>query len=510
MRWFVAALALFAPATAWGADPGPGWIVVVDPSADPAAEARAAEAGGLAVRHVYTEALGGFSFHGDAHAAAALEKSPRVLAVVPDQVFELDDSASWGFFRVDAELAHQAANGSWMGAGVRVLVIDSGVDVDHPDLTPNLDLANSLDCLTPGSTADPIDEHGHGTHVAGIAAAAYNSDGYGAVGVAAMADLVAVRAFGANGYGSTEDILCGIEHATTLARDGIPVVVNMSFSEAGTDSPCDDADVTDVMHEAICDAADVGVIFVAAAGNSAVDAANTIPASFADEVVTVSAIADFDGQAGGAAGCKFSAEFGYECDDTLADFSNGGAVVDVAAPGVGIWSTIPNGHGTKTGTSMAAPYVTGIVAQMLSADPALLQADVEAILLETGECPDGSVNADGSTCAGRGTWREDRDAWPEPLANSLRAVQAVAPPPPAPTITLSATAVRLKGTQRRVSLTWNVTGADAIEVFRNGALRVTTPDDGAWTDSQLGKKTQVWTYQVCSPDVCSNVVQVEI
>lgn len=510
MRMVAVWLALLVPVAARGAAPEPAWIVVVDPSADPAAEARAAGTQGAAVRHVYTDALVGFSFVGDARAAAAVAKSPRVRAVVPAETFELDDSASWGFFRVDADLAHQAANGAWMGEGTRVVVIDSGVDVDHPDLAPNLDLANSLDCLTPGSTADPIDQNGHGTHVAGIAAAAYNSDGYGAVGVAAAADLVAVRSFGANGYGSTDDILCGIEHATTLARDGIPVVVNMSFSEAGTDSACDDADVTDVMHEAICDAVDVGVIFVAGAGNSSADAANSIPAAFADEVVTVSAIADFDGQAGGAAGCKISAEFGYECDDTLADFSNGGAVVDVAAPGVGIWSTIPNGHGTKTGTSMSAPYVTGIVAQMLSADPTLLQSDVEAALLETGECPDGSVNTDGGTCAGRGTWRDDRDAHPEPLVSSLRAVQAVAPPPPTPTITLSATAYRVKGAQRRVSLTWNVTGADSIQVLRNGALRVTTSDDGGWTDAQLGKKTQIWTYQVCTPAVCSNVVQVEI
>lgn len=510
---------LLVPAVVHAAEPG--WIVVLAPHANPAIEAGAAgKTHGVAVGHVYAHVLNGFSFRGSDAAASALARNPNVRAVVPIRSASLADVGSWGFFRIDTDEAHSAAGGAHLGDGVRVLVLDSGADLDHPDLAPNLDLVNSLDCLEPGSTELPDDLLGHGTHVAGIAVAAY--DGWGTAGVAPNADLIVVRAFDATGYGDTDDILCGVDHAAALAADGVPIVANLSFVDTGSDTACDDADATDEMHEAICDAVDAGVLFVAGAGNDGGDAGLRIPAAFRDEVVTVSALADFDGQRGGLAGCSFSWEYGIECDDTLADFSNGGAAIDVAAPGVWIYATVPDdGHETKTGTSMAAPHVSGVVALMVSANAALTTPDVTRILRETGECPDGAVNGHDGPCVGHGAWPDDRDTWPEPHVNAARAAEAAEleaggttpdPDPEPPAITLTATGYKVKGGEKRVDLSWNVTGAAAIEVWRNGALRGTTADDGAFTDTGLGKGRAItWTYQVCASEgPCSAEVQLEL
>lgn len=419
----VACLALIATAPTAAAQPPAGdsatWIVVLEPGSDADATALARLSGGTAGR-AFTNVLGGFVFRGSATAAARLEANPAVAAVVADGTVQLTDQAGMGIFRIDAHLSQSTTHGAYRGAGTRIAVIDSGIDTDHPDLAPNIDLANAQNCDTDSTTIE--DQNGHGTHVTGIAAAARND--IGVAGVAPEATILPLKAFDATGFASDSEILCAIDHlAGVVAADSVPTVLNMSFVDTGADSVCDDGDATDVMHEAICDLADLGVIMVAGAGNSAVDISNQVPARW-DEVIAVSSLSDFDGVPGGAAGCFTDFfEFGFECDDTFTGFSNHGTAIDVIAPGVRIYSTVVGGWDTKSGTSMAAPHVAGVAALMLGADPTLTQAEIRALLRSTGECPDGSVSGADAPCSA-GAWSGDPDGTAEPLVNALRAAQA--------------------------------------------------------------------------------------
>lgn len=311
------------------ADVETAWIVVLDDSL------RADVAGQALLRGfdkrpemTFGNVLNGFTFRGSAAAADALRNSPSVRAVVPDGVVTIAEPFPPGINRIDADEAQAPAGGNHTGAGVRIVVIDTGIDLDHPDLVANIDpnTSNHLNCQNAASSVD--DDQGHGTHVSGTAAAAAN--GLGVIGVAPDATIVPVKAFGADGQASTSEVICGVNHAAALALDGTPTVVNMSFSEGGPDSVCDDADVTDVMHEAICDLVDAGAVPIAASGNSFANSANTMPANFS-ETITVSAVTDLDGIPSGLGGCQFDfLTFLNHCDDTYAGFSNYGSVVDVS------------------------------------------------------------------------------------------------------------------------------------------------------------------------------------
>ena len=157
-----------------------------------------------------------------------------------------------------------------------------------------------------------------------------------------------------------------------LNADGNPAndvdVMSMSFGESRSWGDC----VTDPLHQAVCNANAAGIIMVAGAGNSAANAGTFVPAAF-PEVVSVSALADFDAARGGLAGCGLVPDLGwFDCDDTFAFFSNFGASVDVIAPGVSIYSTTKNGgYATQSGTSMATPHVSGVVALMVGVNPGL-------------------------------------------------------------------------------------------------------------------------------------------
>ena len=194
------------------------------------------------------------------------------------------------------------------------------------------------------------DDNGHGTNIAGIAAAYDN--GQGIVGVAPGARVWAVKVLDENGSGSFSDVICGLNWV--VKHRGTIDVVNLSLSGAGGDGPCESS----ALHQAVCNVVYSGVPVVVAAGNQGTDASTRVPASY-DEVITVSGMADSDGAPGhlGPGTCSGQA------DDTFLSFSNYGADVDVAAPGDCIISLWKDGkQRTQSGTSSASPHVAGAVA----------------------------------------------------------------------------------------------------------------------------------------------------
>lgn len=262
------------------------------------------------------------------------------------------------------------------GAGVQVAVIDTGIQTSHPDLAANI--AGGKNC---SSGTSYNDGNGHGTHVAGTIAALEN--GEGVVGVAPLAKLWAVRVLNNSGSGTWSSVICGIDFVTSKApKNGGPITVaNLSLGGGGvSDNNCGNSN-NDALHRAICRARDAGVTIVVAAGNSGANAASQVPAAYDDAVITVSALADSDGQPGG-----LGTGTSYGADDTFASFSNWGVPVDIGAPGVAIYSTwITSGYKSISGTSMASPHVAGAAALYIATHPGASWSAVRNALVDAGE-----------------------------------------------------------------------------------------------------------------------------
>jgi subtilisin len=272
---------------------------------------------------------------------AGLKNDPHVAYVEEDRVFSVVEPLpaqivpspeyvdSWGVLHIGADVA--AMNGI-KGDGVKVAVLDSGIDYNHPDLKDNYKGGYNFAY----DNNDPFDDTriGHGTHVAGIIAARDN--GTGVVGVAPDASIYAVKVLNGGMMGSTSDILSGIEWAIANNMN----VITMSFGV-----PFDPLYYSQAVEEACSKAYAAGIILVAAAGNSNQPNVD-YPAAF-DSVIAVSATAR---------------------DDSRAPFSNYGTKTELAAPGVEIKSTVPGGgYAVLSGTSQAAPHVAGVAALILSA-----------------------------------------------------------------------------------------------------------------------------------------------
>lgn len=328
---------------------------------------------GAVVHHVYRYALHGYAASMTPSAAAALADDPQV-SVQPDQwVHAMAQTVPTGVDRAEADLSPTAAiNGADTRVDADVAVIDTGVNLNHPDL--NVYAAGGKNCSI--SLLPPEDLHGHGTHVAGIIGALDNDRGV--VGVAPGARIWPVQVLNALGTGSTSDVICGIDYVTQHA-DQIDVA-NMSLGGSGTDDGNCGRTNGDAMHRAICDSVARGVTYTVAAGNDHGDAKKVVPAAY-DEVITVSALADFDGKPGGLGRPSCRADQ----DDTFADFSNYGADVDLIAPGVCILSTFRNGgYSVLSGTSMAAPHVAGGAALYRATHPNASPQAVKAALQAAG------------------------------------------------------------------------------------------------------------------------------
>lgn len=361
---------------------------------------------GVVPTHVYQYAFSGFAAVIPPDKLDAVRADPRVAAVDPDAVVHLAaQTVPSGIYRIDADQNGTAKidgidgpDGSSERVDVDVAVIDSAGDDAHPDLN----IWGWAQCL-PARTGLRDDDVGHGTHVGGIIGALDNN--IGAVGVAPGARLWNIKVVIDGGFGGIalrSWIICGLDVVTKYATDqgdgfGDLEVANVSLEGSGTDSNCATA-LNDLYHQAYCRAVAAGVTVVVAAGNDAKDAATGVPATY-DEVITVSALNDSDGQPGGT-----GPETTRGPDDTLADFSNFGADVDIAAPGVDILSTVPtgfcelcwpSGYRFLSGTSMATPHVAGAAALYLATHSGASPAQVKAALLaarETGHLagdPDG-------------------------------------------------------------------------------------------------------------------------
>jgi subtilisin len=240
------------------------------------------------------------------------------------------ESTPWGVTRVDADDAWAAGK---TGEGIKVMVIDTGVDQTHPDLLANI--KGGKDFVNGDS--NPDDDNGHGSHVAGTIAAVDNT--IGVIGVAPGADLYAAKVLNRRGSGWLSDVAFGIDYARTTGMH----VANMSLGASSGASTLETA----------CDAAAAaGVLLCAAAGNSGdgneTDTELGYPAAYASCV---------------AVGATDSS-------DEVASFSNSGDFVDFSAPGVSIPSTFKDGqYTTYSGTSMATPHVAGMAALLWSDTP---------------------------------------------------------------------------------------------------------------------------------------------
>ncbi|MFC7590142.1 S8 family serine peptidase [Nonomuraea antimicrobica] len=325
------------------------YIVQLNPSLRAphnAAETQVAQHGGQLIG-VYEHAFKGYTARLSATAAEKLKSDPSVLTVEPDaEVHAFVQTVPTGIRRIFAPGNPNIDIDSTddVRIDVDVAVVDTGVDNTHPDLN----VAAIANCVTGVCVNNSgVDDNGHGSHVAGTVGAIDNT--IGPVGVAPGARIHGVKVLNSAGSGTLSAIAAGINWV--VARASTIEVINLSLGCNGCTSSA--------ISTAITNAVNAGIVVVVAAGNSRINTSTFFPANHAD-VVTVSALTDNDGLAGGTGGSTLSCRSETDVDDTLAFYSNYGATVEITAPGTCIYSTYSNGgYATISGTSMASPHVAG-------------------------------------------------------------------------------------------------------------------------------------------------------
>ncbi|GEN46325.1 S8 family peptidase [Alkalibacillus haloalkaliphilus] len=253
----------------------------------------------------------------------------------------------WGVPHVQGTTAQDAG---YTGNGVKVAILDTGIDASHEDLN----VVGGYSVFDDSANNDPFyDGSGHGTHVAGTVAALDNN--VGVLGVAPQSDLYAVKVLNNSGSGSYAGIAEGLEWSIQNDMD----IVNMSLGGSQSSS----------ILEAYTDLAnDEGVLVVAAAGNSGNRGGNNdsvgYPAKY-DSAIAVAAI---------------------DQNNNRATFSSTGPAVELSAPGVNVLSTVPgDNYDSYNGTSMAAPHVAGVAAQVWDAKPHLSNTELRELLQQTAQ-----------------------------------------------------------------------------------------------------------------------------
>ncbi len=306
-----------------------------------------------------------------AQGIALFEQDPRVIYADANDLVETKatpndlDPQLWGLKRIEAEAAWDTVKGSRNGP--IVAVIDSGIDQSHPDLVANLwtnprETANGRDddgndivddlhgYNTIDGSGNPNDDNHHGTHCAGTIAGVGNN-GTGVVGVNWEGQILAAKFLGANGKGSTANAVKAVGYAT---EKGARIQSHSWGSTGGWGNKA----LEDVMKSSPS-------LHICAAGNDGKDTDYNpqFPSCFTlDNIVSVAAT---------------------DWNDQLADFSNFGAVsVDLAGPGVGIYSTVPGGgYQSMSGTSMATPHVSGVAALIATAQPGITNEQLKTRLM---------------------------------------------------------------------------------------------------------------------------------
>ncbi|MBN2090224.1 S8 family serine peptidase [candidate division KSB1 bacterium] len=320
-----------------------------------------------------------------------ISQMPEVIYVHPNHIYRIDQSTGdpyfsqlWGLQAIQVEQAWHKTRGT---ASVLVTVIDTGIDYFHEDLQKNIWINPGEDLNQKGKVdqsdfngidddqngfiddiqgwdftdapfypdagdyaqpdADPMDEHGHGTQVAGIISAVANNN-LGIAGIAPECRLLNLRAGTAQGLLEEDDVASAIVYAVYVGSR----IINMSFGDVVASPLLQD--VIQFAHQQNC-------ILIASAGNSATDAIH-FPSGF-QETISVGAISE---------------------ELILASYSNYGTSVDLVAPGVNIYTTsLKNTYQTFGGTSAAAPFVAGVAALLLSMEPDLSNENVRGILTST-------------------------------------------------------------------------------------------------------------------------------
>lgn len=253
-------------------------------------------------------------------AEQALLTHAGVLRVDDDvTVYALEQTLPWGISRIKANQAWTHTTGN----GIKVGIIDTGIQLNHPDLVANI--KGGYNAIRPNKSAN--DDNGHGTHVAGTVAAVNNT--IGVVGAAHQVWLYAIKVLNASGSGYLSDVIEGIQWAIANNLQ----IINLSL---GTSSNVQS------FHDAIIAAKNAGLVVVAAAGNNG--GAVLYPARY-PEAMAVSAT---------------------DSNNVIASWSNRGPEIDLAGPGVSIYSTYRrSSYATMSGTSMATPHVAGSAALLL-------------------------------------------------------------------------------------------------------------------------------------------------
>lgn len=446
-------------------------IVTFDDSErDPSGRARALmnQLNG-STKHTYQHALKGFAARMSPQAVAQLERVKGIKRIEADGVAQVDGTItarSWGQDRLDQRVLplNQTYTFATSGTGVRVYILDTGINGNHQEFTGRM-----LPGFSGFGDNNTADCHGHGTHVAGTAAGA-------TAGVAPGAFVVPVRVASCTGSVSWSTAIAGLDWiiAQKNANKSVPMVANMSLGGGLSSS----------LNDAVTRTVQAGIVMAVSAGNSNVDACTQSPAA-APNALTVG---------------------GTDNTDTKASWSNWGSCVDIFAPGASInsaaWSS-NTGYSLKSGTSMASPHVAGVAALILSSYPTYTPNQVRSAMIDGG-----TLNVVKS--AGTNS--------PNVLLSNLfsatttpadTAVTAPPPPPPAPvaapTLSISRQVSKSSNTAR---LSWaNVAGTSA-EIWRNGARILVTANDGAQNDSKLARGS--YSYRVCNVGAtsCSPTVTV--
>lgn len=281
-------------------------------------------------------------------ALEGLSRNPKVKLIEADvEIHALGETLPWGVDRIDAELVHKAGN---TGEGIKVAVIDSGVDYTHDDLeglvVGGYDFVNN--------DHDPFDDNGHGTHVAGTIAAVNNE--IGVIGVAPGVDIYALKVLDASGSGSFSNIIAALNWCVL---NGIKVT-NNSFGSS--------VDPGATVQDAFIRSYNAGILHIASAGNSGKANGRGDNVGFPAQYDSVMAVAATDS------------------NDARAYFSSTGPDVEIAAPGVAILSTVPGGgYESWSGTSMASPHVAGVAALIMASNSGISNVAVRERLVSTAE-----------------------------------------------------------------------------------------------------------------------------